>query len=32
VSTNTDFSAPNPTNPALEPYDPRACNAAGTGP
>jgi hypothetical protein len=32
VSTNTDFSAPNPTNQALEPYDPRACNAAGTGP
>lgn len=32
VSANTDFSAPNPTSQALEPYDPRACNAAGTGP
>lgn len=32
VSTNTDFSAPNPTSQALEPYDPRACNTAGTGP
>jgi hypothetical protein len=31
VSANGDFSAPNPTNPALEPWDPRACNAAGTG-
>jgi LCP family protein required for cell wall assembly len=32
VSTNSSFSAPSPTNPALEPWDPRACNAAGTGP
>jgi LCP family protein required for cell wall assembly len=32
VSTNNSFSAPSPTNPALEPWDPRACNAAGTGP
>jgi LCP family protein required for cell wall assembly len=32
VSANTDFSAPNPTSQALEPYDPRACNAADTGP
>jgi LCP family protein required for cell wall assembly len=32
VSTNNSFSAPSPTNPTLEPWDPRACNAAGTGP
>ncbi|MGA2294649.1 MAG: LCP family protein [Acidimicrobiales bacterium] len=32
VSANSDFSAPNPTSQALAPYDPRACNAAGTGP
>ena len=31
VGANSDFSAPNPTNPAMEPWDPRACNAAGTG-
>ena len=32
VRTNNSFGAPSPTNPALEPWDPRACNAAGTGP
>ncbi len=32
VGTNNSFSAPSPTNPTLEPWDPRACNAAGTGP
>jgi LCP family protein required for cell wall assembly len=32
VGANSDFSAPNPTSQALAPYDPRACNAAGTGP
>ncbi|MGA2294525.1 MAG: LCP family protein [Acidimicrobiales bacterium] len=32
VSTNNAFSAPSSTNQALAPYDPRPCNAAGTGP
>ena len=32
VQANSDFSAPSPVNQALKPYDPRACNAAGTGP
>jgi LCP family protein required for cell wall assembly len=32
VSTDSDFSVPSAVNQALEPYDPRACNAAGTGP
>jgi LCP family protein required for cell wall assembly len=32
IASNPDFTPPNPTNPALEPWDPRACNAAGTGP
>ena len=32
VKTNSSFSAPSLVNQALEPYDPRACNAAGTGP
>ncbi len=32
VSTNNAFSAPSSTNQALATYDPRACNAAGTGP
>jgi LCP family protein required for cell wall assembly len=32
VRTNNAFSAPSSTDQALEPYDPRACNAAGTGP
>jgi hypothetical protein len=26
------YSAPTPTNQPLEPYDPRACNAAHDGP
>ncbi|HQU25610.1 MAG TPA: LCP family protein [Acidimicrobiales bacterium] len=32
VRTNNAFSAPSVINPSLEPWDPRACNAAGTGP
>lgn len=32
IKTNNSFSAPSLVNQALEPYDPRACNAAGTGP
>jgi LCP family protein required for cell wall assembly len=32
VSTNNAFSAPSSTDQALASYDPRACNAAGTGP
>jgi hypothetical protein len=32
VSTNGSFSAPSTVNQALQPWDPRACNAAGTGP
>ena len=32
VNTNNDFSAPSAIAATLEPYDPRACNAAGTGP
>lgn len=32
VKTNSQFSAPSATNTALEPWDPRACNAAHTGP
>ncbi len=32
VRTNNAFSAPSAINPGLEPWDPRACNAAGTGP
>ena len=32
VKTNNQFSAPSSVNTALAPYDPRACNAAGTGP
>ncbi len=32
VRTNNQFSAPSSVNSALAPYDPRACNAAGTGP
>lgn len=32
VKANGLFSAPSLVNQALEPYDPRACNAAGTGP
>jgi LCP family protein required for cell wall assembly len=29
---NPDFTAPSAVDQALEPWDPRACNAAGTGP
>jgi LCP family protein required for cell wall assembly len=29
---NPDFTAPSAVNQALQPWDPRACNAAGTGP
>ncbi|MHB1968900.1 MAG: LCP family protein [Acidimicrobiales bacterium] len=32
VRTNSAFSAPSVINPSLQPWDPRACNAAGTGP
>jgi LCP family protein required for cell wall assembly len=32
IKLNPNLGTPNPTNPALEPWDPRACNAAGTGP
>ena len=32
IASNPNFGSPSVTNPALEPYDPRACNAAGTGP
>jgi LCP family protein required for cell wall assembly len=32
IKSNPNLGTPNPTNPALEPWDPRACNAAGTGP
>jgi LCP family protein required for cell wall assembly len=32
ISSNPDLGTPSATNPTLEPWDPRACNAAGTGP
>jgi LCP family protein required for cell wall assembly len=32
IKGNGDFTAPSAVNPALEPWDPRACNAAGNGP
>jgi hypothetical protein len=32
VASNADFSAPSATSQALEPYDPRACNATHNGP
>jgi LCP family protein required for cell wall assembly len=32
VKTNPQFSAPSAVSSALEPWDPRACNAANTGP
>jgi LCP family protein required for cell wall assembly len=32
IKGNSDFNAPSATDPALKPYDPRSCNAAGTGP
>jgi LCP family protein required for cell wall assembly len=32
MKNNADFTAPSATNMPLQPWDPRACNAAGTGP
>ncbi len=32
IKNSSVFSAPSAENPTLEPWDPRACNAAGTGP
>lgn len=32
MRNNPDFTAPNAVSPTLEPWDPRGCNAAGTGP
>jgi LCP family protein required for cell wall assembly len=32
IKGNGNFTAPSAVNPTLEPWDPRACNAAGTGP
>ena len=32
MRNDPDFTAPNAVSPTLEPWDPRACNAAGTGP
>ncbi|MGA2124355.1 MAG: LCP family protein [Acidimicrobiales bacterium] len=32
MRNNPDFTTPSSVNPTLEPWDPRACNAAGTGP
>jgi len=32
IKSNPNLGTPSPTNPVLEPWDPRACNAAGTGP
>jgi LCP family protein required for cell wall assembly len=32
IQNNPDFAAPSATNMAMQPWDPRACNAAGTGP
>jgi LCP family protein required for cell wall assembly len=32
MRNDPDFAAPNAVSPTLEPWDPRACNAAGTGP
>ncbi|HEY5112360.1 MAG TPA: LCP family protein [Acidimicrobiales bacterium] len=32
IKGSSDFTAPSSVNQALEPWDPRACNAAGTGP
>lgn len=32
LRNNPDFTTPNAVSPALEPWDPRGCNAAGTGP
>lgn len=32
IQSNPNLGTPSSTNPTLEPWDPRACNAAGTGP
>ncbi|MGC2485009.1 MAG: LCP family protein [Acidimicrobiales bacterium] len=32
MRNNADFTTPSAVDPSLEPWDPRACNAAGTGP
>ncbi|MBU6515898.1 MAG: LCP family protein [Acidobacteriota bacterium] len=32
IATNPALGTPSATNPGLKPWDPRACNAAGTGP
>jgi LCP family protein required for cell wall assembly len=32
MQNSPDFTAPSQTNMAMQPWDPRACNAAGTGP
>jgi len=32
IKSNPNLGTPSATNPTLEPWDPRACNAAGTGP
>lgn len=32
MQNNPDFAAPSQTSMAMQPWDPRACNAAGTGP
>ncbi len=32
IKGNGDFTPPSSVNPTLEPWDPRACNPAGTGP
>ncbi len=32
MRNNADFTTPSAVDPTLEPWDPRACNAAGTGP
>ena len=32
IKNSSVFTVPNSENPTLEPWDPRACNAAGTGP
>jgi len=32
IKNSSEFTAPSAENPTLEPWDPRPCNAAGTGP
>ena len=32
IKSNPNLGTPSATNPTLQPWDPRACNAAGTGP